>query len=162
MAMAAPGLLALRGALAVVFVAHGAHRLFGVWGGAGVGPAGLDAAAAAYTAAGLEPGFLIAVLGGLTQFVGGLLLGAGFLTRWAAFALLLHVLVQVWFEQMAWGLFLDWTGEAGGHGMEYSIVLAGALLCLLMLGAGDASVDGLRSSHAEARAAARARVRSKF
>jgi len=162
LAMSAPGLLALRCALAVVFTAHGAHRLFGLWSGAGVGPGGLDAAAAAYAAAGIEPGWVLALLGGVTLLAGGVLLAAGFLTRWAAFALLLYTAIVAWYEHLSWGFFLDWTGEAGGHGVEYSIVLGGALLCVLLLGPGDVSIDGQRASSAEARASARARIRNKF
>ena len=162
LAMSAPGLLVLRCALAVVFTAHGAHRLFGLWSGAGIGPGGLDAAAAVSGAAGLEAGWVLALVGGLTLFAGGVLLAAGFLTRWAAFALLVHTAVVAWHDQLVWGFFLDWTGQAGGHGVEYSIVLGGALLCVLLLGPGDVSIDGRRVSSAEARAAARARIRNKF
>ena len=161
--MSASGLFALRLALAIVCVAHGAHKLFGVWGGPGVGPGGLDNTAAYLAGLGLPASFVLAVLAGVVQLAGGLMIGAGVFARWAALALVGYVLVGLWSAHLEWGLFLNWTNEAGrGHGIEYSIVLLGAFVCIGLCGPGDWSVDGHRASSAESRAAARARVMNKF
>ena len=158
--MTALGLAAVRLTLSAVFVMHGAHMLFGFWGGPSVGPGGLTATAEQLQKAGIEPGFLMALLGGLIQFGGGLLIGAGLLTRYAAAAVLIYVLLMAWKQHLMWGFFLNWMNDATrGQGIEFSIVLAGGLVCLLLTGGGDLSLDGLRANRAESRAAGRARLR---
>src|SRR3954453_16998194 len=94
------GLMLLRLVLAVVFVAHGANILFGAWAGPGVGPGGLEATAQQYAALGLHPEFLFAVLAGVTQLVGGLLLAIGLLTRVASAAVCIYVIVGLWKEHL--------------------------------------------------------------
>jgi putative oxidoreductase len=154
------GLLALRLALALVFVMHGAHAMFGLGAGPGVGPGGLTATAQAFSQAGVEPGYLMAVTAAVIQLAGGLLIGAGYITRFAAAGVLGYVMLAGWKTQLMWGFFLNWGGDSTrGHGLEYSIALGGALLCLLLTGPGDLSVDGLRTSRAASRAAGRARLR---
>lgn len=158
--MTAAGLLVLRLTLAFVLVSHGGHVLFGLGSGGGLGVGGLDQAAARYTASGLQPGFLVAALVGLVQFAGGLLISLGLLTRWASAAAIGLLGVIMWKEQAPWGVFLNWVLDpTRGHGMEWSIILMGALACLVLTGAGDWSIDGSRSRKAASRAAGRARVR---
>jgi putative oxidoreductase len=157
--MFATGLTVLRVVVAAVFLAHGLHTLFGLWGGPGVGPGGLAAASARLDAAGLSPGYVMAVLAGTIQLGCGALLAAGWLTRWAALALLLYVALTSWKLHLRWGFFLNWVGDAGrGHGLEHAIVLAAALVCLMLSGGGAFSLDGRRASHAASRAAGRARA----
>jgi putative oxidoreductase len=156
-------MLLLRLALMLVFVAHGAHTLFGVFGGPGVGPGGLDNMAAELAGHGLGPSFLLAVMAGLIQFGGGLLLGVGYFARLAAWLLAGYVLAGAWSMHVEWGFFLNWTGEGSrGHGLEYSLVLLGGLACVGLCGPGGWSVDGWRMASAESQAAARARVMQKF
>jgi putative oxidoreductase len=154
------GLLALRLALALVFVMHGAHAMFGIAAGPGVGPGGLTATAAAFSKAGIEPGFLMGVTAAVIQLAGGLLIGTGYLTRFGAAAVLGYVMIAAWKTHLMWGFFLNWGPDmTRGHGLEYSIALGGGLLCLVFTGAGEASIDGLRTSRAQSRAAGRARLR---
>jgi putative oxidoreductase len=161
--MAGLGLLVLRLVLAVVFVAHGANILFGAWGGPGVGPGGLQATAEQYKAFGLHQEFSLAILAGVIQFVGGLLIGAGWLTRAAAIAVLIYVGAGVWVAHLQWGFFLNWIrNPQQGLGIEYSVTLAGALLCLACIGGGDWSIDGQRYNSRASRAAGRARLRGKM
>jgi uncharacterized membrane protein YphA (DoxX/SURF4 family) len=54
------------------------------------------------------------------------------------------------------GFFLD---ADRGPGVEFCLVLIGALLCLMLAGPGAVSVDEWRNSSAEAKAAGRARAR---
>jgi putative oxidoreductase len=161
--MAAVGLLVLRLTLAVVLFAHGAHTLFGMWAGPGVGPGGLSNAAVRLTNLGLEPGFPIAALTGFIQVAGALLLGLGWLTRWAAAAVLLRVLIDVWIIYRPAGFFLNWTNDPmRGHGMEYAVLIAAALLCLLLTGAGDISFDSRRARRLGKRASERERLRRRL
>jgi putative oxidoreductase len=158
--MARIGVLVLRVAVAAIFIAHGLHRLFGIGGGPGIGPGGLDQTSSQFATLGLAQPFLLAVLAGLTQLAAGVLLLAGFLTRWAALALAIYCAVSIWIDHARWGFFLNWINTPGrGHGVEYMVVLLGALTFLLLAGGGEWSLDG-RRAHRSARAAAgRARLR---
>lgn len=157
------GLVVLRLALAVVFVAHGANKLFGTWAGPGIGAGGLDPTAQFFSAVGLEPAFPLAVLVALTEALGGVLIGVGFLTRFAAPSLAIVMVVAIWKVHLPWGFFLNWMGASGrSQGFEFPLILLGSLLCLTLTGAGEWSVDGLRASSAASRAAGRARLRGKI
>ena len=159
--MSATGLLLLRLGVAVVAMAHGAHILFGSLGGpgSGVGPGGLTETAAHFTANGL-PGFPIAVLAGLTQLLGGVLLLVGYLTRWAAIALAALTAILAWTNEAQWGFFVNWVLQPGrGHGVEFSLVLFVAFVCLALAGGGDWSLDGRRARRRSYQAAGRARLR---
>ena len=94
--MASAGLFVLRVTLAFVLVSHGGHILFGLGAGGGLGPGGIDQAAARFAAAGLEPGHLIAGIVGVVQFVGGLLIGLGLLSRWATLAAIGLQVILIW------------------------------------------------------------------
>src|SRR5262245_44961768 len=134
--------------------------LFGFGAGGGLGQGGLSHSAALYTAAGLNPGNLIAAIVGIVQFAGGLLIGLGLLTRYASIAALGIVGVVMWKVQAKWGFFLNWTNDVTrGNGTEFSIVLIGMLACLILTGPGDFSLDGRRANRSERHAAARARIR---
>jgi putative oxidoreductase len=152
----------LRLTVATLLVAHGAHQLFGAFAGPGIGPGGLSYTAARLALLGLEPAMPLAVLQATIQFIGGALIGAGLLTRWAALAVAGDLGLLIWKQQARWGFFLNWTIDPlRGHGMEYSILLIGALVCLVFTGGGEWSFDGRRTRSAAARAAGRARLRSR-
>ena len=161
--MAGPGLAVLRLTLAVVFAAHGGHILFAYWAAPGIGPGGLEYTAARYSALGLHPEYMLAVLAGVIQLLGAILLAFGVLTRWAAVALIGYLAIGIWKEHYRWGFFLNWLGIADrGHGVEYSVMLIGALVCLIITGGGDWSFDGRRANSAARQAAGRARLRGKL
>ena len=145
------GPAALRLCLGAVFVAHGAQKLFGVWDGQG-----LAATATGLTKLGLTPAYPLAILVAVTQLAGGGLLIFGGLTRWAALALAIGTGVAVWKVHYLNGFFLN---GPHGPGVEYSLVLIGGLLCLMLTGPGALSVDEWRHSSAEALRAGRARAR---
>lgn len=161
-AMAPAAQLAVRLALAVVFMAHGAHWLFGTFAGSGIGPGGVVATTAFYAAAGISPAFLFTVIGGSAQLAGGLLTGAGLFTRSAAVTLAVVELVKVWFDSARWGFFLNWAGDpTRGQGMEYSFLVLCMLAAVLVSGGGDWSVDGWRQRTSNARVAGLARIRDR-
>jgi putative oxidoreductase len=158
--MTALGLLIVRLTVGATFVAHGLHKLFGIGGGPGVGPGGLDQTAAQFTTLGLSPAFVLAVFAGVTQLAGGILLVTGLLTRWAALALIAYCAIVIWADHGRWGFFLNWINAPGsGHGIEYLFVLMGALGCLLVTGGGEWSLDGRRARSVARTAAGRARAR---
>lgn len=158
--MTAAGLLVLRLVVAVVLLAHGGHQIFGLFAGPAVGPGGLTTTAARFSTLGLEPGYPLAVISGTIQLAAGTLIAVGLLARWAAIASALYLGIVMWKDQWRWGFFANWMVDPGrGHGVEISVVLTGALVCLALAGAGDWSVDGRRARAAAARASGRARLR---
>ncbi len=157
------GPLLLRSVLGVVFIAHGANKLFGAFGGPAIGMGGLSNTAAFLTALHLEPAFALAVALALTEFAGGIFLVVGFLTRWASLALAVSMSIAIWRVHWQVGFFMNWnTVPLRGEGMEYCLVLLGALLCMALTGGGDFSIDGRNANTAAARAAGRARLRGKM
>jgi putative oxidoreductase len=138
----------LRLTIGAVFIAHGAQKLFGIWGGPG-----LTGTATFMGQLGLGPGFPLALLVGLVEFGGGLLLVAGALTMFAALALAIDMAVAIWKVHSSGGFFLP-------NGYEYALVLLGALICLMLTGPGAFSIDAWRARSAEAEAYGRARLRA--
>jgi putative oxidoreductase len=154
--MAPFGPTLLRFAVGLVFVAHGARKLFGFGGGGG-----LNGTAAFFAQAGLSPAFVLAMAIGLAESFGGLLLIAGLFTRVAAGILTIEMLVAVWKVHLASGFFLNWTNVPGaGHGYEYNLVIVAALIAVMLTGPGALSIDRSKAREADADAAGRARLRS--
>jgi putative oxidoreductase len=148
--------LIVRAAVGVVFAAHGAQKLFGVWNGGGV-----SGTASFFAQLGLTPAYALALLVGLVEFCGGLLLIAGAFTLIASAALIVNMLVAVWKVHAANGFFLNWTNAPGiGHGFEFNLVLVAALASLIVSGPGALSFDHYRLREAETQAAGRARLRA--
>jgi putative oxidoreductase len=146
------GPAALRLCVGAVFLAHGVQKLFGLWGGSGL--AGTASLLASW---GLNPAHPLAILAGVAELGGGALLILGGMTRSVALLLMAEVAIAVWKVNYQKGLFLTTVG--GGPGVEYRLVLLGALLCLALAGPGALSVDEWRHSSAEAMRAGRARAR---
>jgi putative oxidoreductase len=150
------GPTALRIVAGIVFAAHGAQKLFGLFGGSG-----LSGAADVFAALGLRPPLPIALGSGIVELAGGLLLVAGAWTRWAGVALLADLALVIWTAHLPHGFFLNWRLRPGiGHGVEFHLLLVGALVCLLLTGPGAFSIDGWRARAAELAAAGRARLRA--
>ncbi len=122
--------LALRIPVGIIFIAHGAQKLFGWYGGGG-----LEGTAQFMTSLGLHPGYLMALLAGSAEFLGGILLIAGFLVRPAAAVLAFTMAVAVFAAHFEAGLFL-----ANG-GYEYALALLAVSVALLISGGGRASAD---------------------
>lgn len=123
-------LLVLRLALGGVFVAHGAQKLFGSFGGAGI-----EGTTGFHEQLGIKPARPMAVLAGLTEFLGGILVVAGFLTPLAALALIGVMAVAVLTVNLKNGFF------AANGGYEYNLVLAAVALALVLAGGGAYGLD---------------------
>lgn len=122
--------LALRIPVGIIFVAHGAQKLFGAFGGYG-----LEGTGQFMASIGLTPGYLMALLAGSAEFFGGLALILGLLVRPAAAALSFAMLVAIFSVHIGKGLFM------ANNGYEFGLALLAASLSLLISGAGRASVD---------------------
>ncbi|MBE93637.1 DoxX family protein [Marinobacter sp.] len=126
------GALALRIPVGIIFVAHGAQKLFGWFGGYG-----LEGTGQWMDSIGLSPGYLMALLAGGTEFLGGLALIIGLLVRPASAALAFAMLIAIFSVHIQNGLFMS------NNGYEFGLALLAASVSLLFSGAGRASVDRL-------------------
>lgn len=122
--------LALRLSAGVIFVAHGAQKLFGSFGGPG-----LEGTGQWMASIGLEPGYLMALGAGSAEFFGGIALLIGLLTRPAAFMLAMTMLVAIVTVHLPNGLFLS------NNGYEFGLALLGITVALIVNGGGKLSLD---------------------
>ena len=124
------GLLLLRVVLGLTLAAHGAQKLFGWFGGYG-----LDGTGGFMESLGFVPGRRNALMAGLTEAGGGVLLALGLLTPAAAAVSLSVMIVAGATVHGAKGFFL-----ANG-GYEYTLVLGLAALSIAFTGPGALSLD---------------------
>lgn len=126
------GPLALRVPVGIIFIAHGAQKLFGWFGGYG-----LDGTGQFFASIGLQPGYLMALLAGAAEFFGGLALVAGLLVRPAAAALAFAMLIAIFAVHIGHGFFMS------NNGYEYALALTAASASLFFSGGGRWSIDAL-------------------
>jgi len=136
------GLLVLRVVVGLVLVGHGAQKLFGSFGGAG-----LSGTAGFFRSVGYWPPRLMAGFAGGAELIGGLSLTVGFMTPLAAAAIIgtmLNAGVAVHRRNGLWAV---------DNGYEYPLVLGAVAAGLGFTGAGAASLDawlGIGAGGAEA------------
>lgn len=115
------GLLCVRLALASVFMYHGAQKLFGAFGGKGLG--GLIQAY----------GPVVGSLVGIGEFFGGLGMLLGVLTRFSGASLVLIMGGAIAFVHGK-------NGFGGDGGYEFNLVLLLCALAIMLAGPGRATV----------------------
>jgi putative oxidoreductase len=119
------GLLVLRLVLGAIMIAHGYAKVFG----------GMHHFVD--TVSGIHlPGWL-AYLSAATEFGGGILLIAGFLTRFVALCVCINMLVAIF------GVHFK-NGFLGQGNYQFPLALAAIAFSLIFTGAGPISIDGLR------------------
>jgi len=122
-------LLIVRVVVGVIMAAHGAQKLFGVWGGPGLemmmGPKGPGG------------GGIIGLLVVIGEFFGGLGLIVGFLSRFSAAANILIMLGAIALAHGKNGFFMQ------NGGFEYNLALIGLLIPTLIAGPGRFSIAAL-------------------
>ncbi|HLI68904.1 MAG TPA: DoxX family protein [Ktedonobacteraceae bacterium] len=125
------GLLLIHLTLGLIFLAHGAQKLFGVSGGHG-----LQGTIHMIEMLGLHPAkwWAIAAAGG--EFIGGLLMALGLFTPLAALLIASAMLVAIIRAHVPKGF---WNSQGG---YEYPLVLFIVALALGVIGAGPYSLDG--------------------
>jgi putative oxidoreductase len=119
----------LRLTMGLILVPHGCQKLFGWFGGLG-----FEKFTEIFDKIGWHPAVFWVALVALTESVGGLLLAFGFLTRFAAAAILIFMMNAVW-STSAKGFF--WAQG----GMEYPLLIGVVALVFLIKGGGRFSVD---------------------
>jgi putative oxidoreductase len=122
--------LALRVAVGASLVPHGMQKLFMAFNGPG-----MDKFAASLAGMGFPAPTLMAWPVALTEFVGGTLLAIGLLTRPAAAAIFIFMMVAAFVVHLPNGFF--WTNR----GFEFPLMWGVAALFFLIRGGGPYSVD---------------------
>lgn len=118
-------LLIMRLVVGTIMVAHGYHKVFG----------GLHHHAQMVAGLGL-PSWL-GYASSFTEFLGGLLIFAGFFTRPAAFAVCVNLVVAIWKVHFHNGLI----GSPDHPGYEFPLAVAALAFALIFFGAGPIAID---------------------
>jgi len=122
--------LALRIPVGIIFIAHGAQKLFGAFGGYG-----LEGTGQFMESIGLAPGFIMALLAGGAEFFGGIFLLLGLLTRPVGAVLAITMAVAIFTVHISNGLFM------ANNGFEFGLALFAVSLSLAFSGAGKLALD---------------------
>ncbi len=121
----------IRVAAGLTLVPHGAQKLFGWFGGYGLNGTGQFFE----EALGLAPGILFAGAAGLTEFIGGLFLALGLMSRFSAAAVVALMAYAAFAVHLGNGFF--WTDG----GFEYPLLWGVVALAIAIRGGGKVSVD---------------------
>jgi len=124
------GLLIIRAVFGLIFVGHGAQKLFGWFGGYG-----LKGTGGWLESIGIKPGVLAAFVVGLFEVVGGLLFVLGL---WLPVAAALIVILML-------GAIISVHAKNGfwvtQNGIEYNVMIIAVAIGLALIGAGDYSIN---------------------
>lgn len=123
--------LPLRIGLGVVFIAHGAQKVFGWWGGPGITAFGANPAPYSW----MQPHWLWMYAAAVAELIGGILVLIGLLTRVGAILILPVMLVAILGVHWGGGFFLQ------NRGYEYALSLLLMAVALIISGGGRLSLD---------------------
>lgn len=126
------GLLVIRLLFGAAIAAHGAQKLFGIFGGYGLKGTGNF-----FEGLGFRPGVPFALAAGLSEFGGGVLLALGLFTPLAAAAVLSAMIVAMVSVHIKNGFF------AMTNGIELAFLYAVVALGFGLSGPGPFSMDAL-------------------
>jgi len=128
-------LLAVRIALAWIFIYYGAGKLFGSFDGPGIHRTALYFSQTAH----LHPGGLFAVFGGLIEFGGGVALALGLFSPLAGSALLVDMVMAM--ITVTWATGINSVSNPPGY--QLNLALAVLALVAALLGSGRFSLDAV-------------------
>jgi putative oxidoreductase len=128
-------IVAARTALAWIFIYHGSGKLFGSFNGPGIHRTALYFSDTAH----LHPGGLFAVLGGVTEFGGGVALALGLASRLAGLAIFGDMVIAMITVSWVNGI----NSETPTPGYELNMALGVLALVIAFIGAGRFSIDAI-------------------
>ncbi|WP_066400517.1 DoxX family protein [Neobacillus mesonae] len=124
------GLLIIRLVIGVLFIGHGAQKLFGWFGGYG-----LKGTGGWFESIGVKPGVTMALFAGLAEFIGGLMFALGLLTPLAGILIagtMAMAIVKVHAPNGLW---------ATSNGYEYNLTLLAVAIGIALIGPGQYALD---------------------
>jgi putative oxidoreductase len=130
--MVSLGLLIIRLVIGVLFIGHGAQKLFGWFGGHG-----LKGTGGWFESIGMKPGVKMALLAGLAELIGGVLFALGLLTPLAAIliaATMFMAIIKVHGQNGIW---------ATSNGYEYNLTLLAVAIGIALVGPGQYALDAI-------------------
>ncbi len=142
-------LIAVRTALAWIFIYYGAGKLFGAFNGPGIHGTALYFSKTAH----LHPGGLFAVVGGVIEFGGGVALALGLGSRLAGLALFGDMVMAM--ITVTWSTGINNSTTPPGY--QLNLALGVLALVMVVFGAGRFSIDALAERHLVPQETSRAR-----
>jgi putative oxidoreductase len=127
------GPLALRIALGLVMMGHGAQKLVGAFGGGG-----LSGTAGFFDQIGIVPGMFWAIVVAVVETFGGLLVFIGLLTRVSSLLIAITMFVAMVWVHLPNGFFL------ADRGIEFTLVLFSMGVALAVMGPGALAADAMK------------------
>ena len=124
------GLLIIRLVVGILFIGHGAQKLFGKFGGYG-----LKGTGGWFESIGMKPGITMALLAGLAELVGGVLFAFGLLTPLAGIMIAGTMVMAIVKVHGPNGL---WATE---NGYEYNLTLLAITIGIALIGPGQYALD---------------------
>jgi len=126
---------ALRLAAGIMILPHGLQKAFGLFGGQGFSNQ------MAFFMGREHIPLVFAFLAIMAEFLGGMGLILGALTRIAAFGVFCNMIVGAFLVLLPNGFFMNWAGKQNGEGIEFHLLASTILLVIMSKGAGSASID---------------------
>ena len=128
-------LTVLRLAAGIMILPHGLQKTFGWFGGSGFSRT-MDS----FTGNMHIPA-LFAFLAIMAEFLGGIGLILGLLTRIAAFGVACNMTVAMILVHWRNGFFMNWSGRQQGEGFEFHLIAIAICIALMVKGGGALSMD---------------------
>lgn len=127
--------LILRLGLGAMILPHGLQKTMGLFGGHGF------AGTMGFFTDSMGIPWIFAFLAIMAEFLGGIGLIAGFLTRIAAFGVGFTMLVAAIMVHLPNGFFMNWFGQQQGEGIEFHLLAVAIALAIILRGGGKFSID---------------------
>jgi len=124
------GLLMIRLVIGLLFIGHGAQKLFGWFSGYG-----LKGTGGWFESIGMKPGVTIALIAGLAELIGGIMFALGLLTPVAGILIagtMAMAIIKVHAPNGIW---------ATSNGYEYNLTLLVVAISVVLTGPGKYALD---------------------
>ena len=133
------GFSSARLTLGLVIFPHGAQKLLGLFDGYGYA-ATMESFTGQMGLPSIVPFSVIMI-----EFFGSICLILGLFSRFWALSLIGMFMGIIFTTQLEHGFFMNWFGNQAGEGYEYSLLVIGLALTILVNGSGKWSIDQLIS-----------------